>query len=113
MSIVWDYRCYQCHNPINLRFEYETEDQVDAFIKFKKQLVFSTVHNSMFYKFYGLKVKRVCYSCFSNKIHVSPKILRDREIGLKVKMVDKSYSKTENNIFLWNRLFRRYLKNSV
>uniref|UniRef100_A0A6C0JVS2 Uncharacterized protein n=1 Tax=viral metagenome TaxID=1070528 RepID=A0A6C0JVS2_9ZZZZ len=94
--------------------EYHNEEEViDKFIAFKRIIPFSLYHNCPYYKFYGLKIYRVCYSCFENKLMYCPRIQMLREIGQRVKFMKKSYTKTEEEIENWNRLFSRYLKNSV
>ena len=70
-------------------------------------------HATMYLKFYGLRVKRVCAHCFHNKLNLSPQNIMNREIGKKVKFEKKSYTKTAEQINTWNRHFYRYLKNCV
>jgi len=114
----WRNKCYQCGRPIFLYFdmyEYHNEEEeiIHKFNEFKKILPFSLYHNDICYKFYGLKLTKVCYSCYENKLLYSPKVQMLREIGQRVKFMHKSYTKTEQEIKNWNRLFMRYLKNNV
>lgn len=114
MSFTWSHQCYECGRPTNVLFEDDDDELMFAHaVKFFGQYPLELYYNDEFLKFYGLKVKRVCRHCFYYRVRFNPLIQRDREMGLKVKMLRKSYTKTSGQIENWNRLFKQYLKNCI
>lgn len=114
MSLKWNSRCYQCGRPTNVYFDYD--DDIETYTKailFYIKNPINYLYNTEYLKFYGLKVKRVCAHCFHSKIRYNPAIQRDREMGKRVKILEKSYAKTSEQIENWNRKFYKYLKSSV
>ena len=66
------------------------------------------------YSFVGLKLERVCYSCFVNKDKIQPKLLRLREIGQLTHIAPRSKSKTQKEIVQWfEGLLRRARVNGL
>jgi len=53
---------------------------------------FSLVYNSSMYKFYGLKLKRVCLTCYFEPRRVN---IRDRENGIK-RVVSRDYERSKS-----------------
>ena len=115
MSLIWDNWCHQCCRPVDVYFDYNEYD-VDlglSAVRFMDISKFSLDYNVSFYKRYGNKWKIVCTHCFNNKPRYNPRVDALRQIGVKVKIGPKSYTKTADQIHMWNRLFKQYLKNSI
>lgn len=82
MLVNWDHLCYECQCPMDLTLVIK-EPTINLFFRdygtWCYLRPFSLCYNTSHYKFYGLKVKRVCISCFINPRRVS---LVDRESGI-------------------------------
>ena len=113
MSFAWERLCYKCHRPICVYVNTDDPGLLIHAVRFYMDVPIDLTYNTMYLKFYGLRVKRVCAHCFHNKLNLSPQNIMNREIGKKVKFEKKSYTKTAEQINTWNRHFYRYLKNCV
>lgn len=114
MSFKWRHKCFQCDRPVDVYFSMDGDYRLIApFFLFHSRVPLHYQHNKMYYKFYGLKVKRVCYGCFSNKLNFNPQVDLQRRIGMRVQFLPKNYAKTSEEIENWNKMFSRYLKNRL
>jgi len=114
MSFKWKHKCFQCDRPVAVYFSMNGDyGLIRPFVNFYSKVPLSYKYNDMYYKFYGLKVKRVCYGCFKDKLKFNPRIEAQRSIGQPVQLRPKNYAKTQEQIELWNSLFREYLKNRI
>lgn len=115
MRMCWYYQCYVCDCPLDPKIRTRDKDN-KAFIKYYKHIrPLFTYNNAKYYSFVkGLTVKPVCYSCFLNKPKVDIKSLKKRELGLKTSIVQKSKSKTKDEIMFWfDGLLRRAMRNGL
>jgi hypothetical protein len=62
------------------------------------------------YKFYGLKVKRVCSWCFQEKIKYNPRIDALRQTGMIRHIKFENKSKSRERIGAWFYMFERLMK---
>ncbi len=107
MYLYWLYECFECQCPMDIGLRVSDTD----YSKFIRDYgswcylrPFVLCHNSSFYKFYGLRLKRVCRSCFVEPKRVN---LVHRETGTPRQVVTKrDRSKSTDEI-------REYFKNFV
>lgn len=114
MYLKWTAVCHTCEAPLDPRLL--TRGRVNkAFIQaYKKIRPLHLYNNLTMYSFVGLKVKRVCYACFLNKVKIGPKSLRSREIGHIKHFAPRSKSKTRIEIVQWfEGLLRRARVNGL
>jgi hypothetical protein len=110
MLLKWEYVCYECQCPLNLTLTIK-ESKLKLFLRdygtWCYLRPFSLCKNTSHYKFYDLKVKRVCASCFSNPIRVS---LVERESGIKKIYKREERSKTHQEIYEYLSDFMTFRK---
>lgn len=114
MYLKWTSVCYMCEAPLDPKLM--ARGQVNKqFIKvYKKIRPIHLNNNLMMYSFVGLSVKRVCYACFLNKVKITPKSLRSREIGHLKHFAPRSKAKTQTEIVQWfESLLRRAHVNGI
>lgn len=61
-----------------------------------------------YWKFFGLKARRVCKSCFDRPIKISPKMLFARECGLSHLSIPKSLAVSKEELYDWFDGMRKY-----
>lgn len=111
-SVTWDHVCFECRCPMGVNLFVQGEPMSTFFRDFGTwaylRMYFSLVYNSSMYKFYGLKVKRVCLTCYFEPKRVN---LRDRETGIKrVVRADYERSKSCDEIKEFFEEFVRFRK---
>lgn len=116
MSFRWERQCFQCGRPVDVYFD--DNGCLDTMIKSMAFFIKNPIdldYNVSLLKFYGMKVKRVCFGCFQNKLHFNPNVMRERETGMKPKrqILPKIYTRTTEQICRWNLRLDKDLKNSV
>ena len=109
-KLFWLYTCHQCHCPLDIHYHFDTYDEFKLMTKYKKLFPFFLDANASMYKFYGLKVYRVCTYCFKNKVVYNPRKDALRQIGLIRNLVPRNKCKTKNEIGAWFYMFERLVK---
>src|SRR5210317_853896 len=76
MRLSWYHVCYTCQAPLNPRIVTRGKENKD-FVRYYKHIrPLFTYNNEQYYSFVGgLKVQRVCYSCFRSKAKTEKEIL--------------------------------------
>ena len=96
-TVKWDYTCYECCCPMGVKLVLCGDDTF--FRDFGSWAYLKPYHlymNTSIYKFYGLRLRRVCISCYFNPKRVN---IRDRETGIKrVVRGDEERSKSYDDI---------------
>lgn len=114
MYLKWTSVCYKCEAPLEPRVVargFINKSFVREYINIRPIFL---GNNSMFYTFVGLKLRKVCYWCFKNKVKIEPKLLRYREVGHIRNFAPRSKAKTEAEIVQWfDGLLRRAYKNNL
>ena len=108
-KVRWKYCCYECGIPLCIHYELKNIDInefVDTLITFKKFRPTLWYGQHFYYKFYGLKLKRVCFVCFNGFSKVNLSSLRAREIGKKIR-VEKT---PKFVLYEWYKSFDRFLR---
>jgi len=99
MLVRWDYLCYECRCPVDLTLVIK-ETTLNMFFRdygtWCYLRPFTLCRNTWHYKVYGLKVRRVCTSCFRKPVRVS---LVDRESGIKKVRCREERSKTLEEVY--------------
>lgn len=113
MYLKWTSVCYKCEAPLNPRVMargFVNKSFIRAYTRMRPIFL---DNNEMFYSFVGLKVQRVCYGCFLNKVKITPKSLGCREIGHIKNLAPRSKAKTTFEIVQWfeGLLRRAYVNN--
>jgi len=101
--------CFSCNAPLDPYIKsnnYEVRELIRQYRRIKPLWLYN---NEMYYKFYGLKLKRVCYSCFINIKKPNIKVLRDIEIGKLKPLPKKSLAMNKTSLLLWYDSLRRYI----
>ena len=115
MRLSWYHVCYTCQAPLNPRIVTRGKENKD-FVRYYKHIrPLFTYNNEQYYSFVGgLKVQRVCYSCFSCKAKVQHGHLRNRELYGRGRVALRSKAKTEKEILFWfDGLSRRAVKEGI
>ena len=82
-TVTWDHMCFECCAPLKVKLVCKGENFDEFFRVFGSWSYLRPFHlyyNVGMYKFYGLKLKRVCITCYFTPERVC---LRDRECGIK------------------------------
>ena len=106
----WTHECYMCACPLNIHHMFENYDIFWFSRKFDDYCFlnpFFVDNNTVMYKFFGTKLRRVCIPCFRNKHFCSPEMHHERQMGVKFRRRTKS--KTKEDVFQWCQAFNRYL----
>ncbi len=82
MKIKWKYNCYLCECPLDIFYKKEHRYETKLLDKFMELSELSFQNNVSMYKFFGLKVKRVCKCCFEMKISYNPHLHTMRQCGI-------------------------------
>lgn len=114
MNLKWTAVCYKCQAPLDPKIV-TNGFQNKLFVKeYKKIRPLFLDNNMTMYSFVGLKLKRVCYACFINKVKITPKCIKLREIGQFKHFAPRSKSKTQTEIVQWfEGLLRRARVNGL
>lgn len=115
MKIVWNSECYVCEAPLNPRIKTRDRENKELVREYKHIRPLFTYNNESYYSFVGgLNLKRVCYSCLVNKPKPYISSLRERELGLRRRVLPKSKAKTRDEILLWyDGLVRQAVKRGL
>lgn len=114
MYLKWTSVCYRCEAPLEPRVVIHGRINKTFFWAYTHIRPIFLANNSQYYSFVGLKLKKVCYACFKNKVKIGPKSLRCREIGHIRNFAPRSKAKTETEIVQWfDGLLRRAYKNNL
>lgn len=111
-SASWKYTCYECNRPLCVYFTLgEAVDKYDFVVSLFTFRTFKPIQSHgqlFFYKFYGLKARRVCYCCFKGIFRPSFTQLKKREIGKKIMYCNK---RDELKVFYeWLKDFDRFFR---
>ena len=114
MYLKWTSICYKCEAPLEPRVVARGSVNKSFVREYNRIRPIFLDNNLTFYTFVGLKLKRVCYSCFKNKVKIEPKLLQYREVGYIRNFAPRSKAKTESEIVQWfDGLLRRAHKNNL
>ena len=110
MLVKWKHVCYECQCPLDICLVV-VEPTLKLFLRdygsWSYLRPFSLCKNTVYYKFYGLQVKRVCVSCFKTPRRIS---LVKRESGLREKRHCEARSKTHEEIYEYFSEFAAFRK---
>ncbi len=110
---TWKYNCYECNRPLCIYFilgpNIDKIDFMNSLFTYKKFNPILSSGQIFFYKFYGLKVKRVCYCCFKGLFRPKFNQIMNREIGKRMMYCKKTDELTVYHEWLkgFDRFFRR------
>ena len=113
-GVEWKNVCYLCQNPVNIKVcpYVPSEKFVECFRVFKELRPIMFIHNLSIYKFFGMKIRRVCMSCYEGQPERVPvRYLMLREITGKQMRVS-SGSKTAVELRDWFRAFNDFMNRS-
>ena len=102
MRLSWYHVCYTCQAPLDPKIVTGGKENKKFVRNYKHIRPLFTYNNEEYYSFAGgLKLRRVCYSCFSCKFKVHHTSLRARELGGRGRVAPKSRAKSEKDILFW------------
>jgi len=102
MRLSWYHVCYTCQAPLDPKIVTGGKENKKFVRNYKHIRPLFTYNNEEYYSFAGgLKLRRVCYSCFSCKCKVHHTSLRARELGGRGRVAPKSKAKSEKDILFW------------
>lgn len=114
MYLKWHTTCYKCEAPLDPKLMARGYANKLFIREYRRIRPIFLDNNETYYSFVGLKLKRVCYACFLNKVKIGPKLLRQREIGQLKHLAPRSKSKTQTEIVQWfESLLRTAHKNGL
>ncbi len=101
MFIKWTSCCSRCEAPLSPCIKTYVKAN-KRFIKWYRRIrpIFMDNNHKM-YSFTGLKLERVCYSCFIQKPKITPNLLKLREMGQIRHMLPRSRAKSEEELLMW------------
>jgi len=102
--------CFQCCNPLEPYIRTHVIRNRLQFFRYRRVRPLFLENNAIYYKFFGINVKRVCFACFKNKPKYNPNIHFSRQSGT-FKQDTTNKSKSTKEILFWFDGFLRYLKN--
>lgn len=109
MKVGWQYTCHMCSCPMNIYVIFDNITNyryLKSFAGHNRQ--FTLENNMVLYKFFGLKVRRVCFGCYTTR---KPNLFK-REIGTRTPFVN--ISRTREEIYNWFSDFNEFLnKNDI
>ena len=100
--------CFICNCPLEPYIKSGNREKRELIRKYRKIKPLFLVNNETYLKFFKLKVKRVCYSCFKTCGKPSQEVLRSREIG-KTKTINRNLSLSRKELFLWYKGLYNYV----
>lgn len=110
-TCYWEHECYVCDAPLEIHdlFEgYNVNIVYTSLYKYQKLNPCYIVNNTVMYRFFGQRVRRVCVSCFHDRLPFNPIMNMRRECGLReIRIKTKSVSKDE--LWMWCKGFNRHL----
>lgn len=101
--------CFNCNAPLNPYIKSNNYEVRELIRKYRRINPIWLYNNEMFYKFYGLKLKRLCFSCFTHVKKPSIKQLRFREIGKTKNLSVHPFSLKKEDILFWYQSLHRYV----
>lgn len=114
MKLKWKHVCHKCQAPLDPSIIARTKES-RVFLRWYRHIrpIFM-MNNDSRYSFIGLKLYRVCFSCFKLKTKPSVQNLKSRELGLVKRVIPKSKAKTEEEICTWfHGLLREAAKQNI
>ncbi|QIG59728.1 hypothetical protein [Dishui Lake phycodnavirus 3] len=109
-KLFWKHECYQCECPLDVHYHFESYREFKQLIKYKYMFPLYLKLNRTMYKFYGLRVRRVCKWCFQDKVTYNPRKDALRQIGVIRNICPRSKSKTKEEIGAWFYMFQRFME---
>jgi len=109
--ITWKHRCYLCQNPLDVQIQptLPTTWFIICLRTFKQLYPFGFINNLSIYKFFGLRVRRVCICCYEGRPERVPVNMLNRREVLGKKIRIRSGSKTERQLYNWFEAFNRFI----
>jgi len=104
--------CFGCNAPLRPYIKSNNQEVRDLIRKYRRINPIWLYNNDTYYKFYGLKLNRVCYSCFTIIKKPSLKELRNIETGKCKPLPKTSLSLTRNYLLLWYNSLHKYVSNN-
>jgi len=105
--------CTICNNPLKPYIKSNNRDIRQAIRKYRKINPIFVCNNDSFYKFFGTKIKRVCYSCFVRTKKPSISALRKQETGLIKRIQSVPLSLTSKEICFWYDNLKSFVKRDL
>ncbi len=110
MYIKWLRQCYSCECPLEPYIHTNSTEERNIIREFRKLNPFFTVNNTLYLKFFDMKIRRVCYACYLNSYDdIHPSFFRDRECGRIKNILPRPKSKTRDELLYWFEDLKRYL----
>jgi hypothetical protein len=109
MYLKWINECYSCSCPLNPRIHTNDVYERNTIREYRKIRPIFMFNNEEYYKFFGSKLKRVCYPCFLNSYKIHPSTLRKREYGMLKQIYKTPKSKTKEELLYWFEGLKRHL----
>lgn len=103
--------CCICQCPLEPYIKTNNYEKRELVRKYKKINPLFLINNDQYLKFFGLKVKRVCYSCLKTLKKPSQEILRSREIG-KIQHINRSLALSIKDLSFWYQGLCKYVNNN-
>jgi hypothetical protein len=110
-KVRWLYNCHCCKAPLLVIIIIQHDDELflSRLLNFMMLKPMNLVFNSVRWKFFGLKARRVCYSCFIRPPNKCYRKLRDREIGKFKGQLYKPLSVSQKDLYNWFESFNEYV----
>ena len=110
-KVQWTATCHVCQNPLDVRLypKHSYDEFLSYILKFKIMYPFVLINNTSIYKFFGLKVRKVCISCYVREPQRTNLVtLTQREVsGKRIRI--RTDSKSPREIYNWCDSFNRFI----
>lgn len=107
MNVKWEHVCYTCRCPLNIYVETKFDRKIlNRLINFYNLRPIDFSMNTPMFKFFGLKVRRVCVGCYYCKPIID---IRKRECGLPGATKKHRLSKSFKEVYEWFESCSRFL----
>ncbi len=109
-KVKWGKTCYMCGCPMNLSVSFDYDpDFIKYIINYYNIVPIDFSNNLPIYKFFGMKVRRICMACYENPIKHIHTNIRRRELGMRHNLRHQDISRTHKEIYQWFEGFNRFI----
>ena len=110
-KVRWLYSCHCCKAPMTIVIIIPHNDEVfiSRLINFMMLKPMKLIFNTPRWKFFGLRARRVCYSCFIRPPTRCYRQLKDREVGRFTGKLHKPLSSSTQELYKWFESFNDYV----